>query len=886
MTVPDRLATALAGRYTIERELGAGGMATVYLAHDVKHDRRVALKVLRPELAAVIGAQRFLAEIKTTASLQHPHILALFDSGAVDGTVFYVMPFVEGESLRDRIVRAKQLPIDEALRIAREVADALEYAHTQGVIHRDIKPENILLHGGHALVADFGIALAVSHSEGGTRLTETGMSLGTPHYMSPEQAMGEREITARSDVYALGCVLYEMLLGEPPFTGPTAQAIVARIMTEQPRSLALQRHTVPAHVEAAVLRALERLPADRFATAAQFAQALAGRASAARMAPAAAVAPPWRRRFELAAGLALVALALGAWGWLRVRSDERRPAQWQYVALGDSARIALNSRAMALSPDGADLVFRDFAQNGLLWIKRRGQLSPLPIPGTERAFDPAFSPDGRWIVFEADGHLKKVRPDGGAAVEITDSVSAGFGGAAWLDDGTLVYVTSPGIDLRRVSAAGGPSSVIVHDTTLGGRAFRNLTPLPGARGVLVTICSGNCATMSVAAVDLKTGALKQLLDDAVEAWYLPGGRLLYVRRDGAALAARFDVTHLALAGGAVPVLDGVETVSGWAQLAWSPSGSLVYLAASGGSINVEAVRVSRGGVAMPIDTAWYGELSAATLSPDGRRLAVSARAPEAGVNIWVKQLDNGPLTRLSFGGGDRRPAWSPDGRTVAFIRDTANTSVVLERPSDGSGPDRTPVRLGRQVQEVAWSPDGKWLLLRTDVATAGYGDIVGVRVNGDTTPVSLVASGYAEMHPAVSPNGHWLAYTSNESGQNEVYVRPFPATSGGRWQVSNDGGSSPVWARDGKELFYLDGATRLVAAELSPGPAFAVTGRRSLFDASGFALDLYHQAFDVTGDGRFLFLRPRGAAVGARGQRIVWVNNWFTDLQAKLAAGR
>jgi serine/threonine protein kinase len=229
MTAPapvESLRAALAGRYDLERELGAGGMATVYLAHDLRHDRRVAIKVLRPELAAVIGAERFLREIKTIANLQHPHILGLIDSGEVNGTAYYVMPFVEGESLRDRLTREKQLPIAEAVRLATEVAGALDYAHRHGVIHRDIKPENVMLHDGSALVADFGIALAVS-SAGGSRMTETGMSLGTPHYMSPEQAMGEREITARSDVYALGVMTYEMLVGEPPFTGPTAQAIVA-----------------------------------------------------------------------------------------------------------------------------------------------------------------------------------------------------------------------------------------------------------------------------------------------------------------------------------------------------------------------------------------------------------------------------------------------------------------------------------------------------------------------------------------------------------------------------------------------------------------------------------------------------------------------------------
>ncbi|MEP6509929.1 MAG: serine/threonine-protein kinase, partial [Gemmatimonadales bacterium] len=247
--IPERLSAAIGERYSLERELGAGGMATVYLAHDIKHDRHVAVKVLRPELAAVIGADRFLAEIKTTANLQHPHILPLHDSGSVDGILFYVMPYIEGESLRDRLNREHQLPVNEAVRLATEVAGALDYAHRHGTVHRDIKPENILLHDGRALVADFGIALAVSTAN--SRMTETGMSLGTPHYMSPEQAMGDRDISPRSDVYALGCVTYEMLVGEPPFTGPTAQAIVARVMTEEPRGLTTQRKSIPPHVEAA-----------------------------------------------------------------------------------------------------------------------------------------------------------------------------------------------------------------------------------------------------------------------------------------------------------------------------------------------------------------------------------------------------------------------------------------------------------------------------------------------------------------------------------------------------------------------------------------------------------------------------------------------------------
>jgi len=884
------LRTALADRYVIERELGQGGMATVYLAHDVRHERKVALKVLRRELAAVIGAERFLAEIKTTANLQHPHILSLFDSGEADGLVFYVMPYVEGESLRDRLVREKQLPVEEAVRIAREVADALDYAHGHGVIHRDIKPENILLHGGHAQVADFGIALAVSRSDGGTRMTETGMSLGTPHYMSPEQAMGEREITAKSDVYALGCVLYEMLTGEPPFTGPTAQAIIARVMTEEPRSLTLQRKTIPPHVEAAVITALAKLPADRFATAAQFAEALSRpgvatvAATAARPRDAARRAATPRERALALAPWAIAVLTLGgaAWSWLG-----RSPPQgtsWQYISFGDGPVPTTAMPSLALSPDGVSLVVKeDNIQNARLWIKRRGELHAVPVPGTERSSHPAFSPDGQWVSFIADGHLKKIRPGEGAAITLADSATAPFGGAAWLDDGTLIYVGPTLSDLSRVSAAGGPSTKVLRDSALAGLGIGVPTPLPGSRGVLFTVCTSGCVTMSVHLLDLRTGQQRVLLDDVVTAWYLPTGHLLYVRRDGAALAAPFDLDRLEITGAAVPVLERVLAPGGVAFLVWSPAGTLVYMEGTSSSADLEVVRVTREGAAAPIDTAWHGGFNSFALSPEGRRLAVGVGLASGALGIWIKQLDRGPFTRLTFGGQDRRPVWSPDGQVVAFVRDSLNGSSVFARRADGSTADRLLARLDRQVQEVVWAPDARWIVLRTDNGGAGAGDLVGVRTSGDTTPVALVASNFTELHPAVSPDSRWIAYTSNESGANEVYVRPFPATTGGRWQVSNGGGSQPRWSPNGRELFYLDGALRVVAAQIRAAPAFEVTELRPLFDASGFATDPFHQSYEVLPGGRgFVFLRQRQSAQVATTPPVVLVDNWFADLRARL----
>ena len=370
-----RMTADLADRYRIDREIGQGGMATVYLAHDVRHDRRVALKMLRPELAAVIGAERFLAEIKTTAGLQHPHILPLHDSGEAGGTVFYVMPYVEGESLRDRLKRDKQIPVDEAIRLTKEIASALDYAHRHGIVHRDIKPENILLHEGQALVADFGIALAVSRSDGATRMTETGMSLGTPHYMAPEQAMGERDISPRVDIYALGAVLYEMLTGDPPFTGSTAQAIVARVVTESPRSMVTQRHTIPPHVERAVFTALEKLPADRFATAGEFAAALDDPTFGTRGVHAAQLsAMPAQRRTRVVTVTALTTLAaLAAWGWLRPR-----PAAGTFrfeIGLPDSAQTLTS---VTVTPDGNRVVFTAGRRT---YVRPLGDFAPTVLSG-------------------------------------------------------------------------------------------------------------------------------------------------------------------------------------------------------------------------------------------------------------------------------------------------------------------------------------------------------------------------------------------------------------------------------------------------------------------------------------------------------------------------
>jgi len=883
---PERLTAALSDRYTIERELGAGGMATVYLAQDLKHDRKVAIKVLRPELAAVIGAERFLAEIKTTANLQHPHILSLFDSGTVDGTVFYVMPFVAGESLRDKLTREKQLPVDESLRISREVADALQYAHEHGVIHRDIKPENILLHGGHALVADFGIALAAAKT-GGSRMTETGMSLGTPTYMSPEQAMGERELDARTDIYALGCVTYEMLVGEPPFTGPTAQAIVAKVVTEPAPSARSKRASVPDQVDDAIRIALQKTPADRFRSAAEFAAALASDGRDARRETRNARSRPSshvsRLSFLVVLGIALVAIVVGAWGWIRARAAEERPVERHYLSLGDSAHLQaliVTGPPLALSPDGSRLAFVGDTLSRL-WIKRRDALEPTMLPGTEGASGPTFSPDGAWLAYIANNHLKKVRAEGGASITIADSAGTGFG-VAWLDDGTLVFSAANLLGLRRVSQSGGAVSVTIPDSLFKGLAPMLPTPLPHGRGILFQVCASGCVTMGLHVLDFKTGKEKLLVKDAAMGWYLPTGHFFYVRRDGVALLVPFDLTTLEMHGAAVPVLQGVALTLGVAELAWSASGAMVYATGTGGGGDIVTLqRADRSGKTAVFDPGWTGQFNSFAMAPDGRRVAVGVSTPGAGFDIWVKQLDRGPFTRLTFSGRDRRPAWSPDGREIAFVRDSGSGVDVYARAVDGGGTERRLAHLDRAIQEVAWSHDGRWILVRTETGAAGNGDIIALSTRGDSSVVRVATSNFSELQPTPSPDGRWVAYVSNDAVTNEVYVRPFPNSDAGRWQVSNGGGGSPAWSADGKELFFINGANRLVAAELGIGPQFSVKELRPMFDATRFSYIAFHQAFEMTKDGQFVFMGPLGAAA-TPSTRLVQVDNWFADLRAKL----
>src|SRR5688572_26914350 len=853
-------------------------MATVYLAQDLRHDRKVALKVLRPELSAILGANRFLAEIKTTANLQHPHILSLFDSGEADGQVYYVMPFVEGESLRDRLNREHQLPVDEAVRIAREVADALGYAHAAGIIHRDIKPENILLHGGHAMVADFGIALAASRTEGGSRMTETGMSLGTPFYMAPEQAMGEREITAKADIYALGCVLYEMLTAEPPFTGATPQAIVARVMTEEPRPLTLQRRTIPPHVEAAVMTALSKLPADRFASAKEFSAALGNTSfvttTTMRAAPVAVMTPRARALAVLPWAIAAVTLAL--FGWERFRSRPAPPAApvtrftIQYTGdgrIGDAA-----GSPIAVSPDGSRIVYvgTDSSRTGWLYSRTLDREDPVRIAGTRGAINPFFSPDGSSLGFTQDGKLRKLGLGGGAVVTICEGCASS---SSWVRGDTIYFANPAG--LQRVAAAGGQPVLVLAADTAKAESFRWVDALPDGRNVLVTLVRQGSPALAV--ISLPDAKLHELGQAGMYPRWVEGGFLTFLQQDGTLFAVPFDPDNRKLTGAPVPIADRVRFGPAFpGKMGVARNGTLAFI--QGGNSLRQLVVADAGGrvTVLPGPSRFY---DTPRFSPDGQRIAVQV-TDFAGVttnDIWLYDLRSEQMSRLTFDSSSAVAAWAPDGRHLVYA---GRGRTLLRIPTDGSGvPETLLVRQSGAV-ELELAEDGKTLAIRQTVSGTTRDVWVG-SLDSARGERPLLRTPFNERSIAISPDGKWLAYVSNEAGSDELFVRRLEEGSG-RWRVPRGGAGEPRWGPGGRELFFRVADT-VMAMEMTPGPEPGFSAPRTVL-VGRFVNDAQRAVWDIAPDGRrFVFARNQNETDTPA---MTVLLHWFDRLRAAKTGAR
>ena len=869
-TTPARLASALSDRYRIERELGQGGMATVYLAEDLKHGRRVAIKVLHPELSAVIGGERFLAEIRVTANLQHPHILGLIDSGEADGLLYYVMPYVSGESLRNRLTREKQLPIDDALRLSREVASALDYAHRQGVVHRDIKPENILLQEGSALVADFGIALAVQQA-GGSRMTQTGMSLGTPAYMSPEQAMGERDIGARSDVYALGAMTFEMLTGEPPFTGPNSQAIVAKVLTETPPLLRPKRPTVSPAVEHAVLTALQKLPADRFSTAKDFADALDGKRGtyAATVVTAATLPARLTRpaRLRLIVVTALISIVAGTAGWFlrgSPRAPSLPPSRLAILApgVGGSGAPSLN-RQVALTPDGSTVLFVAVGADGL----NRLMSQPLyageatPIPGFVGGYNPAVSPDGRWIIATVQGKgIQRFSISGGTGQQLPEFLPAAF--AAWDNDGTLWFSGANGRSLARLDGRDSVVPAFVEQTA----RLQLAQILPDGHTALMQRRPGGASSSPVLLFDLKSGKETPLIDAPVVEVRYTSGYLLYTQADGTMHAVSFNPKRLRITGGSLPIATGVSvTGTGIAQMAVAPNGTIAYIPEEPRTL----VFADRNGNAR-LATPERHNFHAPNFSPDGRRISTDFNSAD-GRDVWILTLDQGTLTRATFDRDGHDATWAPDGRFITYTSTKSGAFGIYRTRPGNAEPAESLFASPSLSYTGLWLPDASGMVTTADNLRPSSRTDIGLVQNGGRGPVvPLVASPFVESYPAISPDGRWLAFVSDQSGQQQVYLRPIDG-QGDQVQVSQTGGSEPVWGRDGREIFFrglVDGQAELMSAAVRTSPQLEINGRRSLFPVPDMVSTNPHSNYGISPDGKTFVMVSRSPAT-----RIMVIQN-------------
>ena len=866
MTAPAGLAAALSDRYRLDRELGRGGMATVWLAHDVRHGRQVAVKVLYPELGAVLGIERFLAEIRTTAHLSHPGILPLFDSGTADGQVFYVMPYVAGESLRARMDREGQLPVGDAVRITTEVAEALEHAHAHGVIHRDIKPENILLQGAHPVLADFGIALAVQEA-GGARLTQTGLSLGTPQYMSPEQAAAERTVDRRSDIYSLGAVLYEMLAGEPPFTAPTTQAILAKLMTEEPRPLASLRRSVPDHVADAVHTALEKVPADRFASAAEFARTLSRTTEQPVRRTTATHMVARRPALPLVLAAGTVGLLLGSLaGWLLGRGMAPLPVPLRasHLAImapnvGGSGGPALR-RQLTFTPDGESLVYIIVTTTGTnpLARQRLDAAEPTVIPGSEGLATPVVSPDGRWVYGVANDGAYRVPIEGGTRSLLPEV----FTHSAFSPDGTFWFTAggrSP--QLKRIRPGVDSAEVVV------GTTRYEIGQLLDDHSAIVMQRVFGTATASAFILDLERGDTTRLLDFPVVDVRWTSGHLVWVLGDGSLHAVPYDL-RAGRQGPSVQIGSGVSlTGTGIAQVAVAANGTVAYIPEAPRQLAfVDLNGASR--PALPETRSYH----APKYSPDGRRLSFDFTSSD-GRDSWVLDLAQGTTTRGTFVGDGHDAVWSPDGRYLSYT--SARSGVLgVYRTRPGSAAAAESLFASPQLTWTGeWLADGSALVtIATDVRPGSNSDIA-LLTNGGRGPLEpLVATPFIEMYAELSPDGRWLAYVSNQAGREQVYVQPFPVTDDAEVVlVSPEGGTEPVWSPDGRQLAYrstTEGRPELILLDVNGAGPFSIASRRALFSLADYIGTAPHANYDFTPDGKGFVMVRRSPAT-----RIMVIQN-------------
>ena len=890
------------GPYKIIEQLGAGGMGEVYKARDTRLDRTVAIKVLPEHVASDPDLkQRFEREAKTISSLNHPHICTLYDIGEQDGIDFLVMEYLEGDTLAQRLEKGA-LPLDQALQVAIEIADALDKAHRQGITHRDLKPGNIMLTKAGAKLLDFGLAKLKPPDQAGglsalptqpADLTQEGAILGTFQYMAPEQLEGQ-EADARTDIFAFGTLVYELVTGQKAFEGKSRASLIAAILERHPPPVSSLQTMSPAGLDQIVKTCLAKDPNDRWQSAGDVGRQLRWIAEAgapqepavptANVAVPPTPAPRVTRESMVGAvvGGVLAAFAAGLAVWFVLRPVADPPTRVTISVPGTHQVAALASFApLALSPAGRTLVFIGCEgtcaapDQSQLFRRPLDQLDAQPIPGTTGANGVFFLPDGQSVGFTTPQGVSTVALAGGPAVRVFEGLAAG---ASVGSDGVVVVGGVPG-GLRLVATSGADSQPL---TTAAANEFHVLPEiLPGGTAALFTITTGSVDSSQVAVASLETGEHNILIAGS-GARFSPTGHLLFVQ-GGSLLAAPFDLDALEVTGAPVPMLDGVQVgLGGLASFSVSAEGSLAYLRGAGGASVAEStlVWVDREGgeepLAGPPDA--YAELN---LSPDGTQVAVTVENP-ANRDVWVYDLARGARERLTLDAAlDSAPVWSADGERVAFLSGREGGGMFW-KAADGTG-DVERLMDAPLTIPLAFSPDGMTLLFQA-FNTGTLFDLGVLSLDGNQASELILAGEFTEENATLSPDGRWLAYQWDESGRFEVYVRPFPEVERDRTLVSTNGGRTPVWGPGGRELFYVSPEDMtMVPIETEPG--FVPGTAEVLFDTAGYDLDLTEgRRFDVAPDGqRFLMLKRVAATDGGRAApEIVLVLDWFDELQRRV----
>jgi Tol biopolymer transport system component/tRNA A-37 threonylcarbamoyl transferase component Bud32 len=859
------------GSFEITSLLGAGGMGEVYLARDTRLDRPVAIKVL---LAAVASdpdrLARFEREAKLLASLNHPHIAQIYGLEDSGGTRALVMELVEGATLADRIAEGA-LPLDEALPIARQIAAALEAAHEQGIIHRDLKPANIKLRpDGTVKVLDFGLAkLTERGAAGGTdvagltmsptitspAMTQAGLILGTAAYMRPEQARG-KAVDKRADIWAFGVVFYEMLAGHRPFKGEDLTETLASVVKDQS-----DLSQTPMPVRRLLAKCLEKDPRRRLRDIGDVWDLLDAAAPAASPAPARARRAPW----VVAAACTIVA-AVAGWGLKPVPAADLFPAR---TVLNVDGEYPIGSAV--ISEDGRSVVYAGASRSGngrVLYRRRLDQLTSSEIAGTDAAGAgaPALSPDGKWVAYIANRRkLMKVPLEGGAAVALADV--ADYGGIDWSPSGDIVLGggISEGLQgLSRVKESGGGALPFTQvDTASKELSHQRPRVLADGKTVLFTIWFGASRDAQIAAASLDDDRVVRLGVQGINALGVVDGQLVYVSADGVAMAVPFDVTTRRTMGTPAPVQDSIR-VKDVGEGFLTHGGALSFLR---GNNARRLVWVDRAGTVVPVGTD-SREYESVRLSPDGRRVAANILTGVK-ADLWSLDLTAGTLTPLTATGVSRNASWSPDGSSLVYVSTQGGRAQLWRQPTDGSGPAVLAAVPPHNPWQVDLAPDG-----RSVVFNALYNGTFNLEIlsldsaagSGRSARELAGSATAAESRGRFSPDGRWIAYNSDESGRVEVFIRSS-ADTGGRVAISVNGGQRPVWAHDGRQVFYWQG-NRMVSATLAFDPAPRVVSRASLFEGD------YEDVFDVAKDGRFLLIESATSGVS-----LVVVPNWRTDLR-------